>query len=86
VNQPLHAPHSAAIGADTFSISMSIALITRDVAGQADVRVANDFLRKHGIEPRPVGAAPVVDELKKLSTRGVDFTRRQAKRILHKQD
>jgi hypothetical protein len=85
VNQPLHAPHSAAIGPDSYSISLSIALITKQVASEADLRVANNFLRRHGVEPKPIGAAPVVDELKKLSTRGVDFTKRQAKKLLHKE-
>lgn len=53
VSQPLHAPHSAVVGGD-YSISFTVAIVSRSWAWQQGAHLANHWLRTRGLNPGPV--------------------------------
>ena len=70
--QPVHAPHSAAVG-DQVSISFSIAVITKNVDIHRHAIMVNHVLRKAGFSPTPLGKSAGADRWKFLLGRGLRF-------------
>ena len=68
-NQPLHAPHSAHVGDDAYSISFSLAVVSDAWATKVPVHLANRFLRRMGMNPSPVGASQLADGVKSFTYR-----------------
>ena len=68
--QPVHAPHSARVG-DQFSISFSIAVITKNVDIHRHAIMVNHLLRKAGGTPTPIGQNPGSDRWKFFLARGL---------------
>jgi hypothetical protein len=84
VNQPVFAPHSASVGPNDYSISLSIALITKRWESQIATRRANRILRGWGIEPRPVGDFDALDRCKSLAFRLGNRSLREIHRLMPK--
>jgi hypothetical protein len=80
VNQPLHAPHSAQVGG-AYSVSFTVAVISDAWAWQAPVHRANQWLRRHGVIPSPVGEHPLGDAVKGFVYRVSARLARDARRL-----
>jgi hypothetical protein len=67
---PVNIPHWVKVG-ERYSFSFSITFRTSASDRRAGVHVANAWLRRHGLEPRPFGAAPRREAVKYLALRTV---------------
>ena len=65
VHVPVNAPHYVVNGPEA-SVSFSITFRTREGDRRSAVYVANDRLRRFGLQPRAVGEAPLLDGAKYL--------------------
>lgn len=65
VHVPVNAPHYVRNGAEA-SVSFSITFRTPDGDRRSCVYQVNDRMRRLGIDPRPVGAVPLLDRAKHL--------------------
>lgn len=65
VHVPVNAPHYVVNGPEA-SVSFSITFRTREGDRRSAVYIANDRLRRLGLQPRAVGEAPLVDRAKYL--------------------
>jgi hypothetical protein len=73
LTQPVYAPHVARVGAD-YSITFSVAFVSKAWAKHVPLRLANRALRRAGLKPAPIGEKPLLDSAK-------SFTWRAAARI-----
>jgi len=72
--QPVHAPHWAKVGSQ-FSISYSIALVTREWAQNGVGYRVNSRLRRMGFVPSRIGRSPLKDKAKIFAGRVADRLR-----------
>ncbi len=79
VHVPVNAPHYVVNGPEA-SISFSITFRTPEGDRRSAIYVVNDRLRRLGLAPRPVGAAPWIDRAKHLGYAVYERARRRLAR------